>query len=111
MIQSNDTTMYDEISSIPSKAIKISGNGSRSVESLQFRLRWPYGSISYYLDNVVLKYLKRQYGIIEVLFPAINKDVVKIDYRPELIGQSEIVAILEGHQLVIEAFQTDSNNS
>lgn len=100
--------MYSEFSSMQSKSIKRSNNGSRSVESLQFRVRWPYGSIAYYLDNVVLKYLKRQYGIIEVLFPAIGKDIVKIDYKPELIGRDEIVSILEGHQLVVEAFQADT---
>ncbi len=85
-----------------SGAYPPSDGQQRSVESIQFRVHWPYGNINHYLESMVQKYLRKQRGVIATFFPGIGKDRFKIDYDPALISAKELATILECFQLQVE---------
>ena len=73
----------------------------KMVENLKYKIRWPDGHINHYLQTVIHKRLRKQPGILSVLFSNINEDILRIDYDPEIISNLEIILILKYFNLDI----------
>ena len=73
----------------------------KTVENLKYKIRWPEGHVNRYLQTLIHKRLRKQPGILSVLFSNMNEDILRIDYDPELINSLEIMLILDYFKLDI----------
>lgn len=67
----------------------------KTVENLKYKIRWPEGHVNRYLQTMIHKRLRKQPGILNVLFSSMSEDILRIDYDPEMINNLEIILILD----------------
>ena len=72
-----------------------------TVENLKFNIVWPEGHINSYLQTAVQKKLRKEPGILNVIFTNMNEDKLRIDYDPNIISNFEIIQILNFFKLEI----------
>lgn len=77
-----------------------------TVANLKYKISWPEGHINRYLQTAVQKKLRREPGILNVIFTSMNEDKLRIDYDPNIISNFEIIQILNYFKLELGYFET-----